>query len=186
MLEWLIGRCHRMPVDAHEGPDPEEGTLMRTPTHVGLAGLLAVAAYASLGILHLLVLNPLAAVPGTGLGQIYDSVHQAGQTMGVALAVLWALLLTGLSGAVLRQTRRPAGFKRIQALLANLALVSFGGPSLFMVSFWSGISLADTFGISGGAHAPWALGLYGVSAAAILAFLGITVTHRRAVGAATH
>ncbi|MHC5557910.1 hypothetical protein [Kocuria sp. U4B] len=158
---------------------------MRTATHLGLLGLCGVAAYAGLGVVHLLVLNPLAAVPGTGLGVIYDQVHQAGQSMGVTLAVLWALVLAGLSGAVLRQARRPGGFDRAQVLLANLALVVVGAPSLFVVSFGSGMSLADTFGTSGGDHAPWALVLYLVSALAAVVFLGTAGTRRRAAGATT-
>jgi hypothetical protein len=153
---------------------------MRIATHLGLLGLCGVAAYAGLGVLHLLVL------PGTGLGSIYDQVHQAGESMGVTLAVLWALLLSGLSGAVLWQARRTEGFSRAQVLLANLALVVVGAPSLFVVSFWSGISLADTFGISGGDHAPWALVLYLVSALAALVFLGTAATRRRPAGATTN
>ncbi|MGX5358164.1 hypothetical protein [Kocuria sp. KH4] len=152
---------------------------MRTITQPGQLGLGTVAVYAGLGVLHLLVLNPLAAVPGVGLGSIYDRVHQAGETMGVTLAVLWALVLIGLSGAAWWQVRRPGASTGTQVLMANLALVVLGAPSLFVVSFWSGMSLADTFGISGGDHAPWARVLYLVSALAALGFLWIAVMRRR-------
>ncbi len=152
---------------------------MRTTTQLGRLGLGTVAVYAGLGVLHLPVLNPLAAVPGVGLGSIYDRVHQAGETMGGTLAVLWALVLIGLSGAAWWQVRRPGAFTGTQVLRANPMLVVLGAPSLFVVSFWSGTSLADTFGISGGDHAPWARVLYQVSALAALGFLWIAVKRRR-------
>lgn len=81
---------------------------------IAALGTLAVVAYAALAAVQILVLNPLAAVPGR-----------------------------------------------------------------------TGMALADSFGISGGDHAPWALPLYIASALALVALVTLAVWPRRgAEGAA--
>ena len=54
-----------------------------TPTQrVALVGTLAVLAYAALAGLQILVLNPLAAVPGRTLPQIEAEMARWGESLG--------------------------------------------------------------------------------------------------------
>jgi hypothetical protein len=56
----------------------------------------------------------------------------------------------------------------------------FAAPGHIVAAFAPGMSLADTFMISGGDHAPWGMALYLVSAAALLALIVLIVRAARA------
>ncbi|OIH86183.1 hypothetical protein BLJ79_04780 [Arthrobacter sp. UCD-GKA] len=126
-----------------------------------------VAGYAVLGALQILVWNPLAAVPGATLAEIRAQMAGAGEYAGTPLVVAWAvtgiLLGVGMLVAALLRKLSAAG-----ATVLSLLLFVLGAPSMMVASFPSGMGLADTFGISGGDHAPWGSVLYLASAAALL------------------
>ena len=148
-----------------------EGPRRRRPIVVAVIGTVVVVAYALLAAVQILVLNPLAAVPGAELSQIYADVSAAGESMGAPL------VLAGLAvgpvvavGLLLRTRRRPDGEARIVAV-QYLALVALGAFGYFWASFGPGMALADTYGISGGDHSPWATPLQAVSGVAFVVFL---------------
>lgn len=132
-----------------------------------LAGFGMVAGYAVLGALQILVWNPLAAVPGATLAEIRAQMAGAGEYAGTPLVVAWAvtgiLLGVGMLVAALLRKLSAAG-----ATVLSLLLFVLGAPSMMVASFPSGMGLADTFGISGGDHAPWGSVLYLASVAALL------------------
>ncbi|WP_286166534.1 hypothetical protein [Arthrobacter sp. AQ5-05] len=132
-----------------------------------LAGFGLVAGYAVVGALQIMVWNPLAAVPGATLAGIRAEMSGAGEYPGTPLVVAWALtgilLGAGVLLAALRRKVSAAG-----ATTLSLLFIALGAPSLMVASFPSGIGLADTFGLSGGDHAPWGSVLYLASAAALL------------------
>ena len=132
-----------------------------------LAGFGLLAGYAVVGALQILVWNPLAAVPGATLAEIRAQMAGAHENPGTPLVVAWAvagiLCGAGVLVAALRRKISAAG-----ATTLSLLSIVLGAPSLMVASFPSGMGLADTFGISGGDHAPWGSVLYLASAAALL------------------
>lgn len=138
---------------------------------VGVAGTIAVTAYAAWAVIHVLVLNPLAAVSGATLDQIYAEVAAVGESLseplvflvmavGPVLAVVW------LVRAVRRQDSRPLG-----VAVSYLVLLMLGALAYFVASFGARMALADTYAISGGDHSPWAGPLYLTSGLALLGLL---------------
>ncbi|MDQ0095323.1 hypothetical protein [Paeniglutamicibacter psychrophenolicus] len=143
-----------------------------------LAGFGLVACYAVVGALQILVWNPLAAVPGATLAEIRAQMAGAREHAGTPLVVAWSLtgilLGAGVLVAALRRKISAAG-----AVTLSLLLIVLGAPSIMVASFPSGMGLADTFGISGGDHAPWGALLYLASAAALLLLLVLFLVRRR-------
>ena len=122
-----------------------------TPTHrrsmaKAAVGTGLVVAYAFLAALQILVLNPLASVPGKNLGEIYAEVEAAGESMGVWVVIANLLLgpAIAITLLVLRARRRPMQPARATAI-PYLALLVLGAPAYFWASFGPGMSLADTF-----------------------------------------
>lgn len=145
-------------------------------------GFVLVAAYAIVGVLQILVWNPLAAVPGATLGQIRADMARANEHLTGTGVVIWAGIGIALAAVVLlvaalRKTSRVG-----PVIAAYLVLLVFAAPGHLFVGFGPGMSLADTFMISGADHAPWGLVLYGVSAAALA---GLIVVIIRAAHAAS-
>jgi hypothetical protein len=116
----------------------------------GALNLLLIAA----GVLHILVWNPLARVPGLGLAEIAARMQAVGEgTTSGAMVVTWAAfwaLATVLYVAA-------CGVPRIAPILASrhiavAGLLIIGGTCGFhwMAGFSMGMSLADTFATSGG------------------------------------
>ena len=163
--------------------------LMNTPTRsaVGLAalGMLLVVAYAAWAAFQILVLNPLAAVPGMSVGDVHAAMTAAEQWTGPASVYaplgVGVLLAVGMFLVVI-STGTPA----ITTVAAYLALLVLGAPGYFWASFGVGMGLADTFNIGGGDHSPWSLPLYAVSLAALvgLAVIGASSLLRRPHSAA--
>lgn len=153
---------------------PQRSTRTRVLV-IATAGTLAVTAYAALGAVQILWLNPRAAVPGLALTEIADEVAAAGESLGtpsvIAAMSLGPLLALGvLIRAAVRTTVTPRG-----ALLQYLGLLALGAFVYFAASFGPGMALADTFGISGADYSPWAGPLYLTSLASILALIAIAV-----------
>ena len=153
------------------------------PTHrravaaLSAAGALVVLAYAAVIVLQVWVLNPLAAVPGLSLSEIYARLDAAGQSPNVPAAIVPLVAVVGLAvgnGVLFR--RSPVVTPGFVAAV-YLGFVVLGAPIYFYTSFDMGTSLADTFQISGGDYSPWALPLYAVSALALLGLLALGVAH---------
>lgn len=158
--------------------DPHMSGHRRSMT-VAALGTVLVVAYSLLAALQILVLNPLASVPGKNLGQIYAGVAAAGETMG-APAVITDLLVgpaIAITLLVLRARRRPVQPAR-SAAIPYLALLVLGAPAYFWASFGPGMSLADTFMIDGYDHSPWAQPLYVTSGLALVALVSVLVSPR--------
>lgn len=141
-------------------------SLQRLGFWAALGGFAVLVGYAVVGVLQILVWNPLASVPGATLGEIHAEMHKANESLGTAWAVAWGaigvLLATGVLFLALTQ-RIPVG----RAAFLNLMLIMLAAPSLWIASFPAGMSLADTFYTGDGDRAPWAALLYLVSAAAL-------------------
>jgi hypothetical protein len=140
------------------------------------AGTLVVIAYAAFAALQILVLNPLAAVPGKTLGRIVDETDAAGQPLGQAytIAVLSVGVLLAVVMCVLSATRWSRQPRVIAAVY--LGLLAAGAPGYFYASFGPGMSLADTYFITGGDHSPWGAVLYAVSGVSAVALVILAVT----------
>lgn len=148
---------------------------------IGVGGTALVLAYAAFAALQIQVLNPLAAVPGSSLREISAAVGNTADTMG------WGLMIVVLTlGPVIAGAITIIGWRgRISAasmLAAMLGLLMLGTPAYFVASFPAGMTLADTFGIGGADHSPWAMVLHLVS---LLALLALVVMAIRAVIRAT-
>jgi len=153
-----------------------------------LLGTLAVLASAAGGVLHLLVWEPVAAVPGLSLAEVHEGLDRAGEPATATAAVVWAAVGVAIAAALLVTAWRSSTV-RVPEVVIEFALVLVGAaPSFFVASFGYSLAVADTFGVSGGDHAGSASVLYAVSlAAAVVALgtaVGATVARRRAASAA--
>ena len=150
----------------------------RATVWVSVIGVLAVATYAAVAALQIMVLNPLAAAPGRTLDQIRADMGGAGESLspasvlgilgiGVVLAVVVAIV------AIIG--RMPAAL----AAMVFLSLVVLGTPGYFGASFGAGMGLADTYGIGGADYSPWARPLYAASLVALGVLLVLAVREIR-------
>ncbi|MGF9648885.1 hypothetical protein AAIH32_12970 [Pseudarthrobacter oxydans] len=131
-------------------------------------------AYSVVGAYQILVWNPLAAVPGATLHEIYAAMDRANESLSAPTVFVWAGMGTLLAVAVLIATLRQS-ISRKAAVVLYLLLLVMGAPTHMMASFPAGMGIADAFAISGGDHAPWGAALYTVSVVAFLAlvFVGL-------------
>lgn len=146
----------------------------RTARIVATVGFGAVGVYAGVAALQILVWNPLAAVPGATLGEISSEIAAARQSFSVA-SVLGYLALGPLLALVPLVLAWRGMLTGLGAATAVSALISVGAPGYFVASFAPGMALADTYGISGGDHAPGGMVLMLVSASAFVALVGCGV-----------
>ncbi len=152
---------------------------------VSIAGVVAVALYATWAAVQILVLNPLAAVPGVSLHEIHATMTAQRQWQGegpvLAILGLGVLIAAVVAAFAIAQRVHP-----IVPAMSFLVLLLFGAPAYFIASFGPGMGLADTYMIGGGGAAPWALPLYAISiASGILLITGALVVARRERAAAT-
>lgn len=150
---------------------------------VSLIGAAAVLAYALFAALQIQVLNPLATVPGSTLREIHAAIEQrhSADTMGWGLMIV--TLLIGPLIAVVVATMAARGRLRTgTVLMVMLALLALGSPGYLMASFPAGMTLADTYGVGGADHAPWANILHAASLLAVVALAVVVIS--RAVRAA--
>jgi hypothetical protein len=163
---------------------------MTSRTVVAVSGTLVVTAYAALLAVNALVLDPLAAVPGKSLPEIYATVDAMG--MSSRQDVVGVLVTAGIGVVLAVGFAIAAIWKEIPvpvALVCHLALVACGAGAVFQSGFFLGMDVADAFAVSGGAHGLWAGVLYGTSLAALVAipavlFVTMVQTLRRARAAA--
>ncbi len=147
-------------------------TTERNPwtVRVAVVGTTAVVAYAVVAVLQVLVLNPLSAVPGRPLGQIYADVEAAGESMHVGFVIFVLALGPAIGVALLRRARESS---RLVVAGWYLTLVAFGAPAYFWASFGPGMAIADTYLIGGGDSSAWGYVLYASSGLAMVALLAV-------------
>lgn len=140
-----------------------------------ICGTLLVFGYALLAVFQILWLNPLAAAPGMQLNQIWEDVAAANESMHASVVI--GIMAIGPLVAILvlvTVALRP-NIVPLVIVVVYLLILIHGAIAYFWASFGPGMSLADTYGISGGDHSPWAIPLYLTSAAALVSLLGIGV-----------
>ncbi|UNK71235.1 hypothetical protein [Microbacterium sp. H1-D42] len=147
---------------------------MMSTKRVAMIGVAVVTAYAALAAVQILVLNPLAAVPGAQLGAIYAEMAAAGETMPVVQTLVFLALGVVIAVVVAVLSIRSRLDALVTALLFCIVL-ALGVPAYFVASFGPGMNLADTFAISGADGSPWAAPLYIVSLLASGAIVGLAV-----------
>ncbi|MEA5119359.1 MAG: hypothetical protein VB036_17320 [Propionicimonas sp.] len=139
---------------------------------LAVAGTVLVVGYAALAGLQILVLNPLAAVPGRSLGQINADLAAQHDSLGMPVVVsILGLGVVGGLALLMRFWRDPQAEPR-SVVLGYLGLLTLGAPASFFAGFGAGMALADTYGINAGDYSPWSAPLYATS---LVALLGIPV-----------
>lgn len=155
---------------------------------VAIAGTLVVTAYAALLALDALVLDPLAAVPGRTLAQVYAQVDSVGADSRLDVAGVLVLAGTGVALAGFFAVAAVRGWVRLPvAVVCHLAVLACGAGAVFQSGFFLAMDVADAHGIPGGRHGPSTGVLYGTSLLALVAIpvvvavtlLGDLVRHRR-------
>lgn len=152
------------------------------PAVAALIGTALVTAYALVGALQVLVWNPLAAVPGLSLQEIYVELDHVGQSFSPTPVIVWAVLGVAAAVVVAVSTFRRSRLALSQVVLVYALVLVGGAPSLLFVSFAPGMQLADGFGISGSDYSPWARPLYLTSFLAMVAAIataGLAITSSR-------
>lgn len=147
----------------------------RTSAVIATVGAIVVTAYAVLAAVQIMVLTPLAAVPGLSLGQIRAEMGAAGESPADAVVLIvlgLGIAIAVASAVILVRVDVPS---RLVALIF-LVILMFGGPAFFVASFAPGMSLGDTFMISGGVTLPGVAPFYIVSGLAGLACTALAVT----------
>lgn len=141
----------------------------RARTVVAVVGVLVVAAYAALLALNALVLDPLGAVPGRSLEEIYARVDVGND---VVQDVIGVLVVAGI-GVGLALTAAIVGLaSRLPATtiaVLHLGVLAAGALATFQSGFFLGMDVADSWPTDGGAHTIWAGVLYLTSLAALIA-----------------
>lgn len=150
-------------------PDEQQ----RAARITAVTGTLVILAYAAASLLEIFVLGPLEGVPGRTLAQIHRDLAAAGEAPMMTLPAIAMLTVGGLAAAaVMGVTVVHRRMTWLSVALTHLGLLVLGAPALALASFGPGMALADTYGASGAEfHTVLTTLLYGVSGAALLAFL---------------
>ena len=145
------------------------------------AGFLLVLAYAVLAVVQILILNPLAAVPGRTLEQIHADLTARNESLAIPFVFFELAIGPLLAGVLLWLALMGRQRSALKSAVFALVLLGLGPLVYFFASFGAGMSLADTYGISGGDHSPWAGPLYVTSLLAWVALLviGVVVAIRK-------
>lgn len=142
---------------------------------VAVVGVVVVAAYAALLAVNALVLDPLGAVPGRSLEQIYARVDVGND---VAQDVVGVLVVAGI-GVGLALTAAVVGLaSRLPTTtiaVLHLGILAAGALATFQSGFWLGMDVADSWPTDGAAHTIWSGVLYLTSLAALIAIPAVLV-----------
>jgi hypothetical protein len=154
----------------------------RTPSNqsatiaLAIGGTVVIFLYAALAATQILVLNPLAAVPGIRLEQIWVDIDAfTGTSSSVVLTLVPLGLGVGLAIILLVLLILARGATPLAAAFAYLGMLTLGAPAVFMASFPVGMDLADTYLIGGAPYALWTYLLYAVSGAAMVGALALAI-----------
>ncbi|WP_431709463.1 hypothetical protein [Glutamicibacter uratoxydans] len=105
-----------------------------------------------LGIAQIMWWNPQAKLPGWELGKVYAQMREAGAGTGWQMVAIWATgwlaIIVGFATACYRG--QPKFLAELRGFMASwFLLAALMGGGYFVASFPLGMSLADTFGLSG-------------------------------------
>lgn len=146
---------------------------------VAAVGTALVLGYAALALVQILYLNPLAAAPDRTLSEIHRDLATANESLGAPVA----FVIMGIGPIVAVVILSLAAAQRITnpwvTALIYLAVLAVGPGAYFVAGFGAGMSLADTYGISGADYSPWAQPLYFVSLAAAVLLIATAVVGTR-------
>jgi hypothetical protein len=92
-------------------------------------GSAALAAYSVAGACQKLVWNPLAAVPGATLGEIYTALDDAGEPLGATRVIAWSVVAVALAAVALRTTILTRSPQTSNVIAGYLALIVLAAPS---------------------------------------------------------
>lgn len=143
-------------------------------------GVGAVIAYAALLAVQELVLDPLAAVPGTPLDVIY--AHLDGQGFDVRSDVVGVLVIAAIGVVLALVVAVVTSWKRVGAHFVAawfLGVLAAGAIPAFAAGFQLGMDVADGYGVSGEDHTVWAGVLYVTSVIALVAIPVVIVVGER-------
>jgi hypothetical protein len=132
-------------------------------------GTAAVGAYAVWAGVQILLLNPLAAVPGKTIEQIRAETTALGQPLGEPSTIVTLSLGVAMAVTALVFMLRSRAMTTTIVIAVYLGLLTVGAFGYFIASFGPGMSLADAYLISGGDYSPWGLPLYVISLGALVA-----------------
>lgn len=168
---------------------PEGRRRALTPARTAaLVGTLVVAGHVALGLVHVLVLDPLAAAPGRTLGEVRARLAEVGAATPPTVVVLWGVVGLGIAVVLFVAAGRVSGV-RVREVVVEYALVLVGGaPSFFVASAGHRAALVDGLHVDPADQAPTAAVLAAVSAVALVVVLVAAVASvvgaRRARGPA--
>lgn len=154
---------------------------------VAVVGALLVTAYAVVGVLQVLVWNPLATVPGRSLAEIHVELDRVGQSFSPVPPLLFGVAGVAIAGWLLVTALRSRDLSPLHVVIEFSLVLAAGAPALALVSFTPGMQLADGFLTTGGDHAPGAVPLWWTSSAAVvvaIAAAGVSVSRSRRTAAA--
>lgn len=159
------------------GPPPDCSIRRR----LGGAGAGLVLAVLAVGVLHNLVWNPLAKLPGMSLSQIYARLAADEQPNGVFEVTVWVALFAAaaIGFALCCLLGRPGWARSTRGVMvAGAMLIAAAAASQGFPGFMAELSLADTFQVAGGDRAISgavldAVALLAVIAAVFAAFLPV-------------
>lgn len=134
-----------------------------------------VAAFSALGTLQILVLNPLAAAQGLTLPEIHAALAAANEPASPLPVIVFVTIGLALAGSVFAYAIAAQDASPALVTILALLILAFGAPAYFAASFPMGMSLADTFGISGGDHSGWSIVLYLASTMAFVCAILVTL-----------
>lgn len=152
----------------------------RTRIVVAVVGVLVVTLYAALLAVQQLVLDPLAAVPGTSLEAIH--AHLEGQGFDVRGDVVAVLVTAAIGVALALVVATVTLWRRVEphfVVAWMLGIIAAGAVPFFVAGFQLGMDIADGYGVSGGAHTTWAGVLYVTSLTALVAIPVVIVFGER-------
>lgn len=152
----------------------------RTRIVVAVVGVLVVTLYAALLAVQQLVLDPLAAVPGTSLGAIH--AHLDGQGFDVRGDIVAVLVTAAIGVALAIVVAAVTLWRRVEphfVVAWMLGIIAAGAVPFFAAGFQLSMDVADGYGVSGGAHTPWAGVLYVTSLVALVAIPVVIVFGER-------
>jgi len=163
---------HRSPYRGAVTVTPEGRRRALAPARTAaLVGTLAVAGYVALGLLHVLVLDPLAAAPGRTLDEVHARLAEVGATTTPTVVVLWGVVGLAIAVVLLVAAGRVTGV-RVREVVVEYALVlAGGGPSFVAAAAGYRTALVDGLHVDPADQAPTVAVLTAVSAAAFVVVL---------------
>lgn len=126
---------------------------LRSRLLIGIATVVFTFSAVAVGTLHIVVWNPLAAVPGLALDAIYAQMAAVGESPLPHLIWVWGVFwsLAALAFAVICVAPKIGGRMSARGLtVSGLAIIGLTLSCEWLAGFSTGMSLADTFAISGG------------------------------------